>query len=248
MAERALSVLLSFLAAKDELGVSEIARHVGMAKGGVHRYLMAFEQNGLVSQNPRTKRYGLGFRVLELSSALTRQFDVVAQAQPFLRELRDATAETAGLAVRVGDYRVHLAQAESEHEIRQSYPIGKPLPYAGAVGKVLLAFLSERELDGLLARPLEQVTDATITDPSRLREELAQVRRQGYASSRGERSVGSQSIAAPVWSWRGDVVSINVAGPAFRFTEEKAIETTAVLRKIAARLTRELGGTHFESI
>lgn len=241
--ERALDVLLSFLEAEGELGVSEVARRLGMDKGRVHRFLTALKRKGLVTSNPETRRYSLGFRVLELSSALSRQFDVVAQAQPFLRELRDATSETASLAALVGDHRVHLTQVESEHDIRQSFPIGKPLPvHAGAMGKVLLAFLPAEEVQRLLPTRLERLADRTITDPDRLLRELAEVRWQGYALSSGERVVGSRSIAAPVWSWRGDAMAINVSGPAFRFTEEKAAEAVPLLRDVAARLTRRLGG------
>lgn len=246
MAERALDVLLCFLDAEGELGVSEVAGRLGIHRGRVHRFLMAAKGKGLVSQNPRTRRYSLGFRVLELSSALTRQFDVVAQAQPFLRELRDATSETAGLAVRVGDHRVHLAQAESEHEIRQTFPIGKPLPlYAGAAGKLLLAFLQDNELDLLDTLTLASLTEATITDLDQLKQALGQVRRQGYAMSTGERMAGSRSISAPVWSWRGDVMAITVSGPAFRFTARKAMEAAGLLRAVAARLTQQLGGEPF---
>ncbi len=244
--ERALDVLLCFLDAEGELGVTEIARRLGIDKGRVHRFLSAFKAKGLVAANPRTRRYSLGFRVLELSGALTRQFDVAARAQPYLRELRDATGETAGLSVRVGDHRVSLAQVESEHEIRQTFPLGKPLPlHTGAAAKVLLAFLPAGEIDALLAGRLDRLTESTITDPAQLRAELARVRRQGYALSLGERMAGSRSVSAPVWSWRGDVIALVVSGPAFRFTLHRATTASALVRETAARFTRELGGEQF---
>ena len=244
--ERALDVLLSFLDTEGELGVSEIARRLDMDKGRVHRFLTAFKRKGLIAANARTHRYSLGFRVLELSVALSRQFDVVAQAQPFLHELQGATSETAGLAALVGDHRVHLAQVESEHDIRQSFPIGKPLPiYAGAVGKVLLAFLPAEEMERLLAKPLEPLGPATIVDRDQLQRELIQVRQQGYAVSLGERVADSRSIAAPVWSWRGDVMAVNLSGPASRFTAEKALAASGLIRDAASRLTRQLGGEPF---
>lgn len=244
--ERALDVLLCFLDAEGELGVSEIAQRLGIHRGRIHRFLTAAKKKGFVSQNPRTRRYSLGFRVLELSHALARQFDVVSQAQPFLVELRNATRETAGLAVRVADHRIHLTQVESEHEIRQTFPIGKPLPLrAGAAGKLLLAFQPAEEIDRLLALPLERLTERTVVDRDGLREELGRVRRRGYSMSLGERMAGSRSVAAPVWSSRGDVMALTVSGPAFRFTAEKAAEAVDYLRRVAARLTRQLGGEPF---
>ncbi|MCL4535402.1 MAG: IclR family transcriptional regulator [Bacteroidetes bacterium] len=244
--ERGLDVLLCFLEAEGDLGVSEIARRLGIDKGRVHRFLMALKRKGFVTDNPRTRRYSLGFRVLELSNALSRQFDVAAQALPFLRELRDATLETSTIAAPVGGHRIHLAQVESLEEIRQTFVTGKPLPiYAGAMGRVLLAFMPAEERERLLALRLEAFTEDTITDVDRLRGDLIQVCHQGYAMSMGERMPGARSIAAPVWSWRGDVVAINVSGPAFRFTVDRANAAVGLLLDVAARLTRQLGGEPF---
>lgn len=246
VAERTLDVLLCFLDADGELGVSEISQRLNIHRGRIHRFLTAARKKGFVSQNPRTRKYSLGFRVLELSHALSRQFDIVSQVQPFLVELRTATQETAGIAVRVADHRIHLTQAESEHEIRQTFPIGKPLPLrAGAAGKLLMAFQPEEEIDRLLSVPLERLTETTIVDPDRLRQELDRVRRQGYATSLGERMPGSISIAVPVWSSRGDVMALTVSGPAFRFTAKKAAEAANLLQTVALRLTRQLGGEPF---
>lgn len=199
-----------------------------------------------VTQNPKTRRYSLGFRVLELSQALNRQFDVVTQAQPFLVELRELTEETVGLATRVADHRIHLAQVESVHEIRQTYPIGKPLPLrAGAAGKLLLAYQAADEVERMLSEGLERLAEGTIVDPEQLRREMEQVRQRGYAVSLGERMPGSRSVAVAVWSSRGDVMALTVSGPAFRFTEERAMEAASHLGRVAARLTRHLGGEPF---
>lgn len=246
MVERAVDALLCFLDAEGELGVSEIARRLGIDKGRVHRFLKAFKHKGLVAINARTHRYVLGFRVLELSNSLVRQFDVVAQVLPFLRDLRDDSSETAGLSVQVGDHRVHLVQVESEHEICQRLPVGKPLPiHAGAVGKLFLAFMPSQELESILATSLWPLTEHTITDPNILRQELDRVRQQGYAMSAGERAPGSRSIAAPAWSWRGDVMALNITGPAYRFTQENAIRAAGLLLEVAARFTRQLGGESY---
>ncbi len=249
VAERTLDVLLCFLDAEGELGVTEISQRLGIHRGRIHRFLTASKKKGFVSQNPRTRRYSLGFRVMELSYALTRQFDVVSQVQPHLLELRNTTQESAGLAVRVADHRIHLTQVESEREIRQTFPIGKPLPLrAGAAGKLLVAFQPAEEVDRLLSTPLERLTDCTITGLDELRVEMERVRRQGYAMSLGERMAGSRSIAAPVWSSRGDVMALTVSGPAFRFTAEKAVEALEYLRVVAARLTRQMGGEPFATL
>src|SRR3954465_6317785 len=89
VAERALDVLICFIGADGELGVSEIARRLRIDKSSVHRFLTALKHKGFVVDNPRTRRYSLGFRALELGRALTLQMNLERQALPFLRELRD---------------------------------------------------------------------------------------------------------------------------------------------------------------
>src|SRR3954453_12615580 len=151
VAERALDVLICFIGADGELGVSEIARRLNIDKSSVHRFLVALQRKRFVVDNPRPRRYGLGYRALELSRALTLQMNLEQQAFPYLRELRDAIGETAGLSVRVGSKRFHVAQVESTHEIRRTIQAGMPLPlHLGANGKVLLAFLPPEQRESLL--------------------------------------------------------------------------------------------------
>lgn len=246
VAERALDVLLCFLASDGDLGVTEIARRVGIDKSRVHRFLVALKRKGFVVGNPRTRRYSLGFRALELGRALTHQIDLEEQAGPFLSELRNHVGETAGLAVRVGGRRVHLAQAESAHEIRQTFPIGAPLPlHMGAGGKVLLAFASEDERGSLLATSVADGPPRPATVLAHFRAELPLVQDRGHATSLGERVPGSRSIAAPVWTWRGDVLALVISGPSGRFTEAVATGALPRLCDVAGRLTRQLGGLEY---
>lgn len=243
VAERALDVLLCFLDAEGDLGVTEIARRVGIDKSRVHRFLIALKRKGFVVDNPRTRRYSLGFRVFELGNALTRQIDLQRQAEPVLRELRNRLQETVGLAVRVGCRRVHLAQAESPHEIRQTFAIGEPQAlHMGAAGKVLLAYLPAAERESCLAASAAVGPPRSAFVLAAFRDELPLVRTRGFATSLGERVVGSRSIAAPVWTWRGDVLALVTSGPAGRFNEKVALAASGVLRDAAHRLTLNLGG------
>lgn len=243
--ERGLDVLMAFLESDADMGVTEISKQLGIEKGRVHRFLAALKSRGLVVADKRTRRYKLGPRVLELAGHLLRQVDFATVVKPYLRELRDATDETAGVAIRVGDARVNLAQCESRHEIRRSLPIGQPFPvHLGAAGRVLLAF-SNDDID--LPDALESVTSQTITDPERLVKELALVRRRGYATSLGDRVKGSRSIAVPVWTWQGNIMALLVSGPHDRFGSKSAAAIIPQLRMVASRCTQDLGGTDWAS-
>jgi len=243
VAERALDVLICFIGADGELGVSEIARRLNIDKSSVHRFLVALKRKGFVVDNPRTRRYGLGYRALELSRALTLQMNLEQQAFPYLRELRDAIGETAGLSVRVGNKRVHVAQIESTHEIRRTIHIGLPLPlHLGANGKVLLAFLPPEQRESLLALSLADGPTLTPEAFDALHRELDTTARDGYSITEGERVPGSRSMAAPVWTWQQDVIAILVSGPEGRFSRRVAVAAAPLLLDVARRLTRQLGG------
>jgi DNA-binding IclR family transcriptional regulator len=243
VAERALDVLICFIGADGELGVSEIARRLGIDKSSVHRFLMALKHKGFVVDNPRTRRYSLGFRALELGRALTLQMNLEQQALPFLRELRDALGETTGLSVRVGNSRVHIIQVESPHEIRRSIQIGSPLPlHVGANGKVLLAALPTEERETILAASLAESPPISPEAIDDLRRDLQETARLGYAITEGERVPGSRSMAAPVWTGRGDAIALLASGPDSRFTREAAMAGIPCLLDVAHRLTRQLGG------
>jgi DNA-binding IclR family transcriptional regulator len=246
VAERTLDVLSCFIASGGDLGVTEIAKRVGIEKSRVHRFLVALRRKGYVLDNPRTRRYSLGFRALELGRALARQIDVERQAEPVLREIVDRTQETTSIATVQACRRVHLMQVESRHEIKVSFVLSTPLPlHLGAAGKTLLAFLSDADRELCLARSVEAGPPLADEALAALNAEILLIRGAGYGTSTGERVPGSRSIAAPIWTWRGDLLVLVASGPAARFTRPLATQAVAVLREAAGRLTRELGGNEF---
>jgi DNA-binding IclR family transcriptional regulator len=95
--------------------------------------------------------------------------------------------------------------------------VGRRSPvHASSSGKVLLAFADERTRKELLSRPLEALTELTVTDAARLREILREVRRRGFARSVGELEDGLVTIAAPVMSDGRAVAAVSCSGPTFR--------------------------------
>jgi DNA-binding IclR family transcriptional regulator len=242
--EKAMDVLFCLAEAEEELGVTELDHRLGLGKTIVHRLLTTLERRDLVRRNPLTRRYRLGYGTLTLGNAMLRRLDMRALALPYLRELRNATGETASLTVQHGAHRIHLEQVESLAEIRFSLEVGKPLPaIVGASGKVLVAWLPEAELDQLLAATgLPALTPQSITDRQVLRDALARVREQGFAVSDSERFPGIASVAAPVRDYRGTVAAaINVTGPSGRLTPDRARAFGPTVARAAAGLSGELG-------
>jgi DNA-binding IclR family transcriptional regulator len=112
-------------------------------------------------------------------------------------------------------------QVTPKRDIRMVVPIGRPFPlHAGASSKALLAHLTDDEQQAYLSEQatLPAVTEHTITDPQRLRAELALIKERGYATSNGERQSGAASVAAPLLGRRGEPFAvISLCGPMERF-------------------------------
>jgi IclR family transcriptional regulator, pca regulon regulatory protein len=114
---------------------------------------------------------------------------------------------------------VYVARAQTNRIMTIALAVGTRLPaYPTSMGRVLLAALGERDLDRyLVSAELRPLTDRTVTDPGRLRAEIAEVRRQGYALIDQELEVGVRSIAVPVHDAAGRVVAaVNASAHASR--------------------------------
>ncbi|MBB5873357.1 DNA-binding IclR family transcriptional regulator [Allocatelliglobosispora scoriae] len=242
--ERAMDVLLFFgRSGQPDLGVTEIATALGITKAAVHRILTALRSRDLITVDPATRRYALGHAAVALGRAYLARTDLRAMAAPELRHLAEQTGETATLSLRRGDTRLYVDQVVPDQELRMEVTLGIPYPlHAGGSSKAFLAFLAEAEIEEYLARhPLEPMTDKTVTDPVKLRKELASIRKKGFATSLGERQAGAASLAAPIFDHDGHVVAVlSVAGPAARFKPDHTDAATQLL-EAAGRISAQLG-------
>jgi DNA-binding IclR family transcriptional regulator len=243
--QRAIQILDAFSVDKPELGVAEITRALGLKRSTVHRALATMEAGGLLRQMPSSQKYALGSKILKFAHVVQSQFSLVSIAFPVMRDLRDRFNETVGLHVLEGRERVVVQQVESTHDLRRTYhEIGKLLPlFAGSPGKVMLALLPPAEIRKVIEEMRrEALTDLTLSDPEKLLRELETIRRQGYATSTGERSTGISSISCPIWNQEGLVVAaINISGPAERFSSAKALECLPALSSATLHISRDIG-------
>jgi DNA-binding IclR family transcriptional regulator len=239
--DRALAVLGVLADASQPIGVTEIARRVGLPKSVVHYHVSALVRNRYVEARP-DRRYGLGTAALRLGRGTASNLDLRARALPHMRALHHDTWETVTLSVLVGRERVFVDQLVSPQEISLMVELGRPLPlHAGAPGRVILAFLPEDAREAVLAQPLERLTAATVVEPSGLRALLESVRQTGVAVSRGERQQGVASVAAPVFDGHGVAGAVCVCGPEYRFDEARLERYGPLLQAASSSLSRELG-------
>lgn len=242
--ERAADILELFLEDEPELSVKEISERLGLSKSTVHGLIKTLEHRGYLQQNPDNLKYKLGLKLFELGSFIADQFDIVQIAQPFIKELVDDLKETVHLVVRQQDELVYVAKEEGPQTLRIYSHVGKRAPiHCTGVGKAILAFQDEKEIDRILSTvELKSFTDKTITDVEEIKKQLQQVRENGYSVEDEEIEIGLGCIGAPIFDHKGNVsASLSCATPKMRLTEERIPEIIAGVKNTAAKISRSLG-------
>jgi DNA-binding IclR family transcriptional regulator len=243
--DRAAALLLALGESHGEAGVTELARRLGLHKSTASRLLATLEKRGLVEQDEESGKYRLGLVVIRLAERAERTLDLRAIAMPELDRLARVTRETTGLGVLDGDQLLTVAQADGPNLVAMGDWTGRCVPlHSVAAGKVLLASLPEREILRLVRRGLDRFTERTITGLEPLLEELARVRRRGFATGFGEFDLGLNAVAAPVHDARGQAIAaVDVWGPAYRVTPQRVPELVQHAREAAGAISVRLGGT-----
>jgi DNA-binding IclR family transcriptional regulator len=244
----ALTILETLGEGSAGLGISEISRKTGYPKSKVHRVLLTLARRGYVRKEPQTDRYQLSLRFFALGSIAVNKLEIKQVVTPFLEKLRDASGETAHLAVMDENGVFYIDKIESAQSIRMYSYIGRRAPvHCTAVGKVLLAYQPEQQIEAFLSSGLKGYTEHTITDGKRLKEELAKVKRQGYAIDNEELELGLFCIAAPVKNHLGQTIAaVSTSGPGVRVTKSKIREFIPLVIRIASEISYTLGYSEHE--
>ena len=250
--QRGLAILSSFRSERPLLGVSELGRDLGLSRSTTHRYVSTLVSLGYLQQDPATKKYRLGPRVLDLGFSAINSMELREVAGPHLRELSDATGYTANMAILddldiVYVDRCRSAQAR-QREIDLNLHVGARLPaYCTSLGKVLLAHLADEEREVRLGRiEFQRRGPNTITTRTALAAELIRVREQGYAVNNEELAYGLRSIAAPVLTHDGSAAgAINLAVHSSMVSSATLGDRFGpILLRTAADISERLGFRH----
>jgi len=216
--ERGLAILSTFNEGTPVLGIAELARAVGLNKSTAFRYVATLAKLGYLQQDPETKRYSLGPRVVDLGFAAINSMEVTRVAGHLLQALSDETGYTVSMAVLDGPDIVYVDRRRSgraaSFAMGLQLHVGSRLPaYCTSMGKVLLAHRDPAELRTLLDRTdLARRGPKTITAREQLVAALARIRHYGIAVNDEELAAGLRSVAAPVRDRSGRVVAaVNIA-------------------------------------
>jgi DNA-binding IclR family transcriptional regulator len=243
--DRAAALLLALGECAGEAGVTELARRLGLHKSTASRLLATLQRRGLVEQDEESGKYRLGLIVIRLAERAERTLDLKGIALPEMQRLARATRETVTLGTLHEDACLTVAQVDGPNMVACPDWTGRTTPlHCVASGKVLLAAVAEREVMRIARPGLAAHTERTITSLEALMEELARVRRRGYALAFSEWLEGTNGIAVPVVDARGRVIaSLAIWGPAFRIPPARTAELVTQARESAAAIAVRLGGT-----
>jgi DNA-binding IclR family transcriptional regulator len=217
----AIRLVKAFGEDEHEIGISSLARRLGLGKSTVHRLATTLVDADFLEKNPDTGAYRLGLALFELGMRVRRKMNVVTEARPFLRSLMERTGESVHLTVLDHASVLYINHIASPQAIRMAPSLGARVPaHCSSEGKVLLAYRTIDVVDQVIAGGLPALTGKTITRAQALRDELTAVRSRGYAIDDEELEVGLRAAAAPIRNHRGEVVAaISIAGPVQRVTK-----------------------------
>ncbi|TKC85920.1 IclR family transcriptional regulator [Trinickia terrae] len=228
--EKGLAVLRAFSAKRRTMTLAEVAEATSITKSSAQRMIYTLEKLGYVRKHPLTRRYQLTPRVMQIGFNYLAADTLIDVANPFLSELTNLTGETTNLTEPDDDEMVYVARFVSTKFVPIHMPIGSRIPmFCTGSGRAYLSALPPDEASARLQlMELRTFTPRTLTSLEAIEAQLADARRNGYATNREELFIGDMTIAAPVLGSQGrPVAAVHVVAPTSRWSFEEAQQRLA---------------------
>jgi DNA-binding IclR family transcriptional regulator len=188
--------------------VVDVTQEMGLPWATVHRIITQLTKADFLRRDPETKRYEIGPALWFAGATYMANHRVLRAAAPYLQKPEQIEGIAVQLAERVRDQAVAIysAQPHATEIAKAQYGYHFPL-HCGSKGRVLLAFEAPDFIEQYLRRPLERLTELTITDPGVLRKDLADIRQRGYSITIADVQPFTGSMAAPIRDVSGRVIA-----------------------------------------
>ncbi|WP_231618734.1 IclR family transcriptional regulator [Nonomuraea sp. SBT364] len=238
-------VVLEHVRDHNGLTLTQLAEAVGLPKSTVLRLAAPLVDACLLERDRKTGAFRLGHGSLRLGQAYLSTLDLRSVAAEESHRLMSEVRETVHLVVYDPPHVVYIDKVENQANVRMASRIGSRGPlHSTAVGKAILAWQPDETVEELIAAGLPGATPHTITDPARLRAELASVRRRGYSVDDRENEPEVRCVGAPIFNHHDAVTAaISVSGLTSRITAARVRELGPLVAGAAARISRKLGST-----
>jgi len=235
--------LLKLLAVRGTMSLSEISGELGIDRSGCHRYLLTFRDLGLVTKTENSK-YILTTGIFEIAVSYLNRLGLRQGIRPYMEELAETYKEAINLGVKDGNEVVFLDKISSRQDYRAEISVGTRHPlYCTALGKALIAFRPDKEQkEYLRANEFKRFTATTISNSRDFEKELRLIRERGFTIDDGEYRSELTGVGAPILDSSGyAVLSISVAGPISRFSEEILMRIASDLKDVCSRISQFTG-------
>ena len=237
--ERAMEILGCFDEKHSALTLSQIAEITKLPMSTCHRIVGTLEAGGFLSKGS-DRKFRVGTKLWTIAQHAPLSERLRESALPTLARLYEETGENVTLAVLDRGQALYVDRLVGERSIPTISRAGGHLPlHTTGVGKVLLAYQSEKAIEQYLSKPLPRPTPQSITQPDALRKDLAEVRKNGYSITRQEMTRGSGSIAVPIMRNGRCVAAVGVIVHLNRLDVNRLVST---LTDAAASISAELDG------
>ena len=240
--QRGLDVLEVLAARPDGATLREITDSLGLPGASVLRIARTLVDLNYLSRDDRSKRYYMTNRLLSLGQPRTPSRGFAESAFPSMRRVRNATGETTQLCCLNGVEMVVIEQLLSIHPFKYSADLGARCPcYSCAPGKAIVAYRPDEELEAIVDRiQFKRFTETTITSRRAFRQELNQIRQQGFAVDRAEGMAGIHCVAAPILDRHGSALgAITIAAPMSRIPEDEFQAIGEIVKQGARQASEE---------
>ncbi|MBB3425660.1 IclR family acetate operon transcriptional repressor [Rhizobium sp. BK312] len=237
--------LLELVAEADGAVLTDLADRSAMAPSTVHRLLTSLAQHGMVAHDEETGAWTIGVKAFEIGTAYLRFRKLGTISRPFLKQLMEASGETANIAIEEDGDIVFISQAESHAPMRAFFRPGRRGPiHASGIGKAILSTWADSQIGALLGeRSLQHFTDKTRDTLPMLLADMAEIRSRGWSIDDEEHTLGMRCVAAPIFDEYSEAIAgISISGPAVRLPDERVAALGPVVRAAAEELTKAMGG------
>lgn len=204
---------------QEPVAFADLAKDLPFSRTTIHRILYSFEKLGYVEKAEGTSHYRLAAKFFELTGVAVHFRQLQSVAKEVMQNLMTRHGETVNLGVLDLGQVAYLEVLQSPSALRIAGFAGQRTPlHSTALGKVLLAFLPEPEINAILSeQSLIKKTSRTITRKGHLLEHLASVREQGVAFDLEENLSGVTCIAAPIFDQaHRAIAAFSISGPTAR--------------------------------
>jgi DNA-binding IclR family transcriptional regulator len=242
---KALKVLQVFLDNKSQLSVSELANYSELNINAVYRITSLLREEGFLSQQNKRGKYAPGPKFLEFGNLARDMLNLEDLSRPYMTKLNNLIDENIHMALLDSQKAVIIANIDGKQKLRIVTEVKDDLPaYCTGVGKVLLAYMTDVELDRYFTKTpkLHNYTPNTVTDPDEIKKSLLKAKQQGFAMEREEYTAGIVGIAAPVKNEIGRVVAaLGILIPEPRATKKREAELIPLVMSTATEISNALG-------